>query len=176
MQHDLLLHALVNYFADDKRIDRVVDIIEGRSEVSLRLLDWFATNYSKKTNIILRTQQGCHFNIYMDYRAQLRAFSKQFFDPFRRKEKFTFHYANNKSVLTTIGQLNFFRWILANGILDYILHGENLRIIEEDMLRCHRDIRHATEHGIVRKRIELSKNMTTRAMTKHLGPAVLSFT
>lgn len=179
LHQDLLLHALANFFSSRENISQMVDVIEGRSRMSLRILDWFATNFSKKTNVIIHTESGAYFNIYMDYRAQLRAFSKQFFDPFRRKDKFMFHYGDDgKAVLTTIGQLNFFRWAINNGILDYVEREENLQIIEADMLRSHRDSmeRHSSgDESLRRKRFELSKNTATKAMTKHVGSAVLRF-
>lgn len=176
LQQDLLLHALANYFTPDA-MDRVVDVIEGRSRVSLRLLDWFATNFSKKTNVTLRTEAGGYFNIYMDYRAQLRAFSKQFFDPFRRKEKFMFRFGD-RSVLTTIGQLNFFRWAITSGVLDYVHDEQHLRVIEADMLRSQRESVDRHSKIIVppdgkKRRFELSRNVATKAMTKHMGAAVV---
>lgn len=179
LHQDLLLHALANFFSSPDHVGHMVDVIEGRSCLSLRILDWFATNFSKKHNVILHSDAGAYFNIYMDYRAQLRAFSKQFFDPFRRKDKFVFHYGEGLSILTTIGQLNFFRWAISNGILRYIAREENLRVIEADMLRSHRDSqeRHAAgeDASARRKRFELSKNTATKAMTKHVGTAVLRF-
>jgi hypothetical protein len=68
----------------------------------------------------------------LSYRNQLKAYSKEKFDPFRRNEHILFYYENNKSIETTHGQLNFFRWVIQNDILEYIR--EHMTVIEQDML------------------------------------------
>ena len=70
-------------------------------------------------------------NVFLNYKAQLKAYSKKNFDPFCRRERVSFKYYNNKSVVTTVGQLNFFRWAIENGIIKYIQ--EHLEDIEADM-------------------------------------------
>ena len=56
----------------------------------------------------------------MNYKSQLKAFSKKQFDPFCRRKRIKFDYEKSKNIITTIGQLNFFKWIIENKILDYI--------------------------------------------------------
>ena len=48
---DLLMQSLINFFAIKENLDNVIPIITGKSKISLRILDWFVTNYSKKNNI-----------------------------------------------------------------------------------------------------------------------------
>jgi hypothetical protein len=118
------------------------------SGVSLRLIDWFVTNYAKKHNIILTKYSGhnvVHFNVYLSYRAQLKAYSKQQFDPFRRRDRVVFYYDRNSSVETTIGQLNFFRWMLQHEILDFVT--SNAPAIERDMLSSQRSASQDEGHG-----------------------------
>ena len=115
-----------------------------------------------------------HFNVYLSYRSQLKAYSKQLFDPFRRRDRIIFYYENdNKSIETTIGQLNFFRWVLQNDILQYI--NQNLKDIEKDMVRTQKENQKKkneeenikikevhTDNGVIlqkrKKRIQLSKS------------------
>ena len=138
---DLLMSSLSKFYMTKSNIQKIVSVVEGQSDVSLRLVDWFVTNYSKKHNTVITRQVSnniIHFNVYLSYRSQLKAYSKQLFDPFRRRERITFVYdTQNNKFETTIGQLNFFRWIIQNDILDYIR--THFKEIEDDMINTQRD-------------------------------------
>lgn len=170
------MSSLSKFYTVKSNIQAIVPIIEGTSNISLRLIDWFVTNYSKKLNIVITKQVNMnivHFNVYLSYRSQLKAYSKQLFDPFRRRDRITFVYDGNKKLETTIGQLNFFRWIIQNDIIEYI--HSNMPNIEKDMIRTQKEnqtkktddqnikIREVrTDDGVVlqkrKKRIQLSKS------------------
>lgn len=172
---DLLMLSLSKYYTKST-INKILPIIEGESNISLRLIDWFVTNYSKKYNTVvtkLHNNNIIHFNVYLSYRSQLKAYSKQSFDPFRRRDRITFFYDKENSIETTIGQLNFFRWIIQNDILDYII--QNLKDIEADMINIQKENQNKknnddnmkvkvvqTDNGVVvqkrKKRIQLSKS------------------
>ena len=47
-QNQLLLNKLMDFYRKDNNIDKILPIINGEHKVSLRLIDWFVTNYSKK--------------------------------------------------------------------------------------------------------------------------------
>jgi hypothetical protein len=131
IQNELLLISLTKFFTKPAPLKVLLNIIRGSSNLSLRLIDWFVTNYSKKNNIIIiKPAKGRdsedYINVYIHYRSQLRAFSKHLFDPFRRQDKIMFH-----DVHTTIGQLNFFRWAIENDIITYI-HAHH-EVIMQDM-------------------------------------------
>lgn len=137
---NLLMVSLAKFFSDQTNIVKVMSIISGDSNISLRLIDWFVTNFSKKNGTIIvdnHAKNVTHFNVYMSYRSQLKAYSKQQFDPFRRRDRITFYYERDKFTETTIGQLNFFRWVLENKILDYMEHHHN--IIESDMITAQKE-------------------------------------
>ncbi len=127
---DILMKSLTEFYNRDNFvcINKIRSIIESKSDMSLRLLDWFVTNYSKKHSIIL----GDKFDVYQNYKLQLKSYSKKQFDPFCRKQKIVFYYDNDESFIeTSCGQLCFFRWCFQNNILDYIkLH---INQIETDM-------------------------------------------
>jgi hypothetical protein len=110
----------------DKEIKRMIDIINGSNTVSLRFLDWFVTRYCYlyKLSISINTPyiKENNFNINISYKAQLKSYKKKYFDPFRRKKKFFFIIEKNNNklvILTTIGQLNFFRWAISNDVINY---------------------------------------------------------
>jgi len=134
-QNELLLNKLMEYYNKNKNLSKMLKIINGESNISLRIIDWFATNYSKKNyivyNIIKENNKEERFKVYDDYKLKLKAYSKKRFDPFCRWERITIPYGNSKCIQTTLGQLNFFKWALENKIIQYI--EENYEDIEKDM-------------------------------------------
>ena len=134
-QNSLLLTKLLEFYNKDGNMERILPIINGESMISLRLIDWFATNYSKKNYTVypLKMKNGDEkrFKVYIDYKLKLKAYSKKRFDPFCRWDRITIPYKEDIYIQTTIGQLNFFRWALENKILDCI--EKNLIKINNDM-------------------------------------------
>lgn len=174
---NLLILSLTKFYNKNNNLNKLLPIINGESNISLRLIDWFVTNYSKKNNIsyILKKKKlDTNFIVYLDYKSQLKAYSKKQFDPFCRRERINFYDNNNNKIITTIGQLNFFRWIIENKILDYI--NENFKIIEDDMITSLRNLykKKDCDKNIRRKRHELSIN-ATRTINKHDVKIVIDF-
>ena len=134
-QNDLLLNKLLEFYKKDNNLDKILSIINGNSNISLRLIDWFATNYSKKNYTVLKLKDNfgnnIRFKVYVDYKLKLKAYSKKRFDPFCRWDRINIPYGEEQYIQTTIGQLNFFKWILENNILEYIK--ENITAINLDM-------------------------------------------
>ena len=54
---DVLLTSLHNYYKNEKNMKKLLEVIN-ENKVSLRIIDWFVTNYSKKNNI--------YYGIYKD--------------------------------------------------------------------------------------------------------------
>lgn len=132
-QNELLLSKLRGFYEKDdyKELDRILNILNGESTISLRILDWFVTNYAKQKYVVYDLKEGGRFKVYNDYKLKLKAYSKKRFDPFCRWDKIMIPYRNNQSIQTTIGQLNFFKWVLENNIIDFI--ESEYRTIEDDM-------------------------------------------
>jgi hypothetical protein len=136
-QNDLLLNNLMDFYKDEEKLDKMLKIITGDSKISLRIVDWFATNYAKKYytlyNIKDENDNGFvrRFKVYVDYKLKLKAYSKKRFDPFCRWDRISIPYKGGTHIETTIGQLNFFKWTLENGVIKYI--EENYDEIEKDM-------------------------------------------
>jgi len=132
-QNDLLLNNLISYYSekDYQQLDKILPILNGTSPISLRIIDWFVTNYSKQ-HYVVYPLHNTRFKVYNDYKLKLKAYSKKRFDPFCRWEKNVIPYRTNQFIQTTIGQLNFFKWMLDNGILEYIQ--EHYDSIEQDMV------------------------------------------
>ena len=131
-QDDLLLTNLMDFYKNEDNLNNMLKIITGESLISLRIVDWFATNYAKKNFTLYDIEdRKKRFKVYEDYKLKLKAYSKKRFDPFCRWDRICIPYKENKSIETTIGQLNFFKWAIENKVVDYIL--ENHALIENDM-------------------------------------------
>ena len=103
-------------------IKKMVDIINADSIISLRVLEWVVTKSNKKA-VNIKIGNNEYFSINIMYKAQLKSYKKKNFDPFRRDRKFYYNYDledDNKKVLTTLGQLNFFKWAVSNNIINYV--------------------------------------------------------
>jgi hypothetical protein len=136
-QNDLLLKNLMVFYEHREHLDKMMRIINGESKISLRIVDWFVTNFAKKYYTVyelLRQKESnekIRFKVYNDYKLKLKAYSKKRFDPFCRWERISIPYDSEKIMETTIGQLNFFKWAIENKIVDFI--ETNYADIENDM-------------------------------------------
>lgn len=137
-QNDLLMSSLMDFYNNRDNLNKMIKIINGESEISLRIVDWFVTNYAKKYYTVYEQTTGTEymqtitrFKVYNDYKLKLKAYSKKRFDPFCRWDRVTIPYDNEQYMETTIGQLNFFKWAIENNIVDYIKN--NYETIENDM-------------------------------------------
>jgi len=171
----LLLNSLIDFYK--KNMNIFTCILIHKNTISLRILDWLVTNYAKKYNIIYKTNNK-HFNIYLDYKNQLKAYSKKLFDPFCRRERiklniksFKWEITDNKkndddNIITTVGQLNFFKWFIENNILNYAI--ENIISIDKDMTET---LKNSKE---INKRKELSKN-STKSIYSYNNESIINF-
>lgn len=134
-QNDLLLTNLMDFYKEKQHLSRMMKIINGESKISLRIVDWFVTNYSKKYYTVYELTTALtgveRFKVYNDYKLKLKAYSKRRFDPFCRWERISIPYDEENFMETTIGQLNFFKWAIENNIIDYIEN--HYQEIETDM-------------------------------------------
>lgn len=121
---------------DKEKVIEMIEIIEGDSTISLRLLDWFVTRYANKYKIRyfkvdnpknpkdIKFDKSIDkgFNVHISYKAQLKSYKKKYFDPFRRRKKFKYFFDKEKTIYlcTTIGQLNFFKWAFNNHVIEYV--------------------------------------------------------
>lgn len=140
-----ILERNKNFFSMDKKyIDTMLKIINGESDISIRVLDWFVANYAKKNNTCYKIKinnKPDYFYVNTEYKNQLNGYSKQYFDPFCRKKKVIYTYRNAETsndngkiymiFESSIGQLNFFHWAIRHQVIRYVqLH---LKEIENDM-------------------------------------------
>lgn len=195
-KNDLLYNKLKSYYIGDK-LKIFIEYVK-YNKISLRVIDWFVTNYAKKNSVVYNINESNNnnnqiisildnnlstkvFNVYLSYKSQLKSFSKKNFDPFCRREKIHFEYINKKGdkdyILTTIGQLNFFRWAIDNSLIEYIKL--NLETIELDMNKSIKNIhknkkKNNSYESKRKKRQELSLS-GSRGLNVHKNKIVLTF-
>lgn len=154
---NLLLTSLTEFYNKNQKYKLILkDIIEGKHKLSLRIIEWLVTHYAKQHNVYywiddnksiydkLPDDDKGNFkkiNLYQDYRAQLKSYSKFNFDSFRRHYRITFfiNFEKKIHIETTIGQLNFFRWVFNNGIIDYALSNYDdiyAKMINNNSCKC----------------------------------------
>jgi len=133
-QNSVLRRCLLAYYDKGDNLQRMLSIINGESKISLRIVDWFVTNYAKEfwTTYDICGSDGTsrRFKVFKEYKQMLNSYSKMRFDPFCRWDREYLPYGSH-SIQTTIGQMNFFKWALENKIVDYI--EENYEEIRTDM-------------------------------------------
>jgi hypothetical protein len=118
-KQELIVNALQRFYSGRTDSAEIIDLLKGEGPISLRLIDWFVTNYSK-VNSTAYILNGQEFVVYTNYKSQLKAYSKKLFDPFCRRERILFQVPGHEPFVTTVGKLNFFRWAIEKGILDHI--------------------------------------------------------
>lgn len=152
---ELLIVKLLDYYSNPTNIDIFISIVEQGTSISLRLLDWFSTNYSKLNRIYINK-----IDVHTDYKNKLNGYKKKCFDPFCRKQRIFIYTEDNRKIrnskskepfklsykyiddhekfiptdngiVTTVGQLNFFKWCMEKNIIGYIVN--NLNTIETSM-------------------------------------------
>lgn len=179
-QNELLLNKLNYFYENEENLTRMLKIITGESQISLRIIDWFATNYAKKffTCYELNNDDGsaCRFKVYIDYKLKLKAYGKDRFDPFCRWDRITMPYKNGTFIETTIGQLNFFKWAIEKRVIDYI--EQNYDVIEKDMNNRNSTSKRKqglTDNSKTRKKREELSISATKSIKKEEVEIVIKF-
>jgi hypothetical protein len=175
-KQDFIVKWLQEFYNQPGRIEEIMPFLTGSAPVSLRVVEWFVTNYSKKFNVGY-TLDDRQFIVHFQYKRELKAYSKRLFDPFCRRERIAFQIRGKPTIdETTVGQLNFFRWAIEKGVINYIL--EHSSEIEKDMNTSFRE--HYSKEPEAktptgrRKRKEMSHS-AMKSVAHHDLPVVVSF-
>ena len=154
----------------------MLGIINGDSRISLRIVDWFATNFAKKNYTVYGLNENKRFKVYNDYKLKLKAYSKKRFDPFCRWDRINIPYKNGNYIQTTIGQLNFFKWAIENQVIKYI--EENYESIEKDMNSRNSNSRKKElnlENSKTRKKREELSSLASKSIKKETVEIIVKF-
>lgn len=137
VKSSLLKKTLLEFYSNKKNSEKLISILV-KKEVSLRVIEFFCTVYSHNNKVSYKIGKK-NFDVYPSYKDLLNSYQKKQFDPFKRShigyEKFVVKLYDNEKKLykieTTSGQLNFFRWVIENRILEYIK--TNIEVIKSSM-------------------------------------------
>lgn len=148
-KQELLLSSLLKFYEEDAQYLTILSKIAGqKTSISLREMDYTITNYGNKNKTVYKLKNGSMFNMYLEYKNQLKAYSKKFFDPFCRRERIFIEFEGlgittlkdsevsvfkerTNGIVTTVGQLNFFRWAITNEVIDFCFN--NKAKIDQEM-------------------------------------------
>ena len=164
-KQEIIILSLQRFYSTLDNLNEIVELLKGTSDMSLRLIDWFVTNYSKKYNVTYVTKSQKHMIVYLSYKSHLKAYSKKMFDPFCRWKRIKFH-----EMETTVGQLNFFEWAITDDVLKYL--EDHQEEVHKDMENRLQDSKKKDEQP--KKRHELS-NSATKSMKHHDTRVTISF-
>jgi len=173
----LLKNSLLEFYKNKNNLNLFANVINKKTNYSLRIIEWFCNNYSKKhdINYTLPTKNKV-FNVYLSYKTQLDSFQKKQFDPFKRKhkgfEKFDLKFENT-IITTTVGQLNFFKWCITNNVFDYI--EKHLKEIKIDMNNSINYAKKNKEIKLERKKRQPLSVSATRLCIKRYNKVFLDF-
>lgn len=132
-----MMPSLIEFFSHEHNFEILKEFIDGRKarsskdgRLSFGLLDWFNVNYSKQYGVeykLYRMGRERTIYVWQAYNAALDGYGKERFDPFARgKSKggaiaLTLNVGGkDESITTTLRQLNYFRWAIENGIINYV--------------------------------------------------------
>ena len=94
--------------------------VSSSKKVSIRIINWFVTNYAKQ-HFTVYENGAERFFVWTRFRSAEDGYSKELFDPYCRKDRIIIPYDETTQIVTTIGQLNFFKWAITNKVIDYIV-------------------------------------------------------
>jgi len=135
---------------------RAESIVGGNDPVSLRMLDWFCTNYAKNCRVVYVPGQGGDVvDVHSSYKIALATFHKNMFDPFGRTGGGGAAEVGRGSRLK-MRQKNFFRWAAESGVLDYVT--SHIGDIERDM-SAHRQQKAKNANECTSSREEMPASM-----------------
>jgi hypothetical protein len=129
---ELLLSSLTKFFEEPENRSQLHAILSrSGSTVSLRKLEWFVTNYSKTKHVTYTAPNGKMFTVHVAYKSSLDGYSKKLFDPFCRTTRIEFD-----GLVTTVAQLNFIRWCITNGIIEYLRQTVTEQTLDQTPAKC----------------------------------------
>ena len=131
-QDEYIIKPIKDFYKKGENLKILEDIlVQNDTNISLRILDYFPNNYARDRNIIIN-----NVHIYSDYKNILKGYTQKNFDPFCRGQciklykdnlEHKFCDTNDKNqkvtdeyIVTTIRQLNFFKWCIDRKVIDYI--------------------------------------------------------
>jgi len=149
-----IMKSLIIFYNNNYNIELINNILLIKNDFSIRLIDYFITKYSKINKINYYIDNSL-FNVFISYKQQLKIYQKKYFDPCSRGNRIPFFFNNGTNIITTLGQLNFFKWFIEKNLYSYILN--NYLIIENSMNINNKEIKEIKKNiKIIKKKNNLN--------------------
>ena len=151
LRHEARLRMILPFFQDDVLDRLVVPLVTSQALVSLRLIDWFVINYSRKHRIAISPSRHL-LGVYESYRTWLHRWRRDLFDAVRRGVRV---YFRHREVVyeTTVAQLNYVYWSSIMGVIVYAK--EHVLDISKHMIKCITECRNNSKGA--KKRLDLAR-------------------
>lgn len=182
-QQDWLLMELLEFYKNKEYLEivkKIVNrefIISKSKKISIRIVNWFVTNYAKQYFTVYENEKE-RFFVWTRFRSAEDGYSKEMFDPYSRKDRIIIPYDETTKLVTTIGQLNFFKWAILNKVIDYII--EHYDDITNDMtnrltIKNKASLTIDETNGKTRKKREELSISACRSIRKEFVPIKITF-
>ena len=178
-QEVMLFKSLIEFYETDDYFNLLKSIINGTNKISRRTIEYFVTNYSQiyKINFdIIEKGNTIKLYVHNSYKDKLKAHRKKYFDPFGRGIRIPF-FTENDCIITTIGQLNFYKWFISKKIYDYCL--DNYDIIQTSLIETKKNIKkkkiNYTKQKPVINKIPYKYDYAFKKELSHSGDIIVSF-
>lgn len=155
-----LYNQLLDFYANTPYIEDILIPLNNESHpLSLRLINWVVTNFVRVQGVRYCVNDKV-FDIHANYQSQLTHWKKSLFDPFRRNNRIRWKIGEEQFMITTLSQLNFFRWCIEYKLLDFIL--EHKQAIENQM-KLHEKPKHNKSNWPCRLNVPISISIISNA-------------
>jgi hypothetical protein len=165
-----IIKSINTFYSNIENIELLKEMLINKKKFSIRLIDYFITKYSKNNKVTYYIDNNL-FNVFISYKQQLKLYQKKFFDPFSRGIRIPYFFSDNTTIITTIGQLNFYKWFIEKKIYNYII--DNYEIIENNMNADNKKFKD-NKNIIKKKYIGLNKKINNSNNT--INNFIVSFT
>lgn len=130
-----ILRKTKAFFEIESNFAQIQPIMDEESgAVSLRILDFLVTNYSRSHSVTYQ-HNGQFIALFALYKSALKAYSKKSFDAFCRRERIMITLDTHKRpLITTHAQLNFLMWCVRYDVITYAL--QHKAELDDSMSRC----------------------------------------
>ena len=129
----LLLNRLRIFFRVPERRKVLADVLQHKT-ASLRMLEHFVTKPNGGVPVLI---PGTVDTLHDSYAQNLKSYGKNNFDPFCRGERVHLPDVAGLPLSTTVGQLNFMRFCVANNVMDlFSKYGTPTRHLQATKPRC----------------------------------------
>ena len=146
IENSIEFRNLSKFFCKRDNFDKAEQIIKKKKKVSLRVVEFVATNSGRFI-----------FNVHRhgDFRDLLDQRGKKKFDVFRRHSRFTLT-LGDRSFVTNLAQLRFLEFSIQSGVIDWLLQSEkNVKKAEAAMRQEAEERKKKKEPGRKKRKREL---------------------